>query len=69
VLSQAVVLFSDPDVLKPGLHLAQPVFKLFLPPFFADEVFDLHLFELDGAEDEIPRGNLVAEGPPDLGDA
>ena len=34
-----------------------------------DEVLHLHLLELAGAEDEVLRGDLVAEGLADLGDA
>ena len=34
-----------------------------------DEVFDLHLLEFTGAEDEVARGDFVAKGLADLGDA
>jgi hypothetical protein len=34
-----------------------------------DEVFHLHLLELARAEDEVARGDLVAERLADLGDA
>ena len=36
--------------------------------FRGDEVLDLHLLELAGAEDKVARGDLVAEGFADLGD-
>jgi hypothetical protein len=35
----------------------------------AMKILDLHLLELAGAEDEVARGDLVAEGLADLGDA
>src|SRR5690349_7141150 len=45
-------------VLVPGLVLAR-----------LDEELHLHLLELTGAEDEVARRDLVAEGLADLGDA
>src|SRR3989344_1301479 len=38
-----------------------PLFKTLLPLVRAHEIFDLHLFELAHAENEVARRNLVPE--------
>ena len=52
------------------LHaLGEPVVEPLLGLVGRDEVLHLHLLELAGAEDEVLRRDLVAEGLADLGDA
>src|SRR4029450_13949838 len=50
-----------PALLDPGVEPALVGARL-------DEELELHLLELAGPEDEVPRGDLVAERLADLGD-
>lgn len=63
-------LFRQADGDEPVPAVLDPVLVSFGPiDVRGDEVFDLHLLEFAGAEDEVARGDLVAEGLTDLGDA
>jgi len=57
----------ESNFFTPGVHGREPLFKGFFPRRFPDEVFDLHLFEFDDAEDEVPGSDFVAKGFADLG--
>ena len=69
VLVQAQVFFLDTQVGVPLVAVIDPV----LVPLFVlarlDEELHLHLLELAGAEDEVTRGDLVAEGLTNIGNA
>ena len=60
----------DTDGLEPGQTAFDPILVGGGPIGGGrDEVFDLHLLELTGAEDEVARVDFVAESLTDLGDA
>ena len=54
---------------QPFLHGGQPRLERFGRLVRSDEVLDLHLLELEQAEDEVARRNLVPKRLSDLGDA
>ncbi len=60
---------GEADGLPPGEAGVAPEFVPFVGGVGADEEFDFHLLELAGAEGEVARGDFVAEGFADLGDA
>ena len=69
MLVQAQVFFLDAQVHVPVVAVINPV----LVPLFVlarlDEELHFHLLELAGTEDEVARGDLVAEGLADVRDA
>ena len=69
VLVKAQVALTNPQVGVPGPAVVDPVLMpLLVGARFAEEL-QLHLLELAGSEDEVARGDLVAEGLADLADA
>src|SRR5437667_2472079 len=65
--AEAVALQAEADV-----PLEARVAPVVIPPLVlagADEELELHLLELARAEEEVARGDLVAERAPDRGDA
>ncbi len=68
VRAQAQVIGADPELRVPALALREPVLEPLLGLGGRDEELHLHLLELARAEDEVPGGDLVAEGLPDLRD-
>ena len=69
VVAQAEVFFFQPQRQQPFPAEPFPVGEPFqLRTGFAEE-FHLHLFELAGAENEVPRRDFVAETFTDLADA
>src|SRR5205814_4977587 len=69
VLVEPQVLLADAQVYVPAEALLDPALVPFLVGAGLDEELHLHLLELPGAEDEVARGDLVAEGLTDLADA
>src|SRR5699024_2682115 len=65
----ADVVDGDAEVEEPVPAVLNPMLVMVIGYVRADEVLDLHLLELTGAEDEVARGDLVAEGLADLADA
>jgi hypothetical protein len=63
------VVGVDAEVDVPAGALVDPVLVPVLVGAGLDEELHLHLLELAGAEDEVARGDLVAEALADLGDA
>ncbi|MBG9885300.1 hypothetical protein ABE10_01595, partial [Bacillus toyonensis] len=63
------VLRVDAQIDEPVPARLDPVLEPLLRLGGRGEELDLHLLELAGAEDEIARGDLVAEGLADLADA
>ena len=61
VLADTEVVFGDACADEPVEAVLHPLVKPFLVAAWLDKVFDLHLLELAGAEDEVAHGNLVAE--------
>ena len=68
VLEQAQVLLLHAQAGVPALPRGDPVVVPFLVGAGLDEELHLHLLELAGAEDEVARGDLVAERLADLPD-
>ncbi len=52
---------------EPAARFGKPVFEIPFPLGFFHEILELHDLELADAEDEIPRGYLIAERLPYLG--
>src|SRR3712207_377783 len=69
VLVVPQVLRRDAQVGVPAGALVDPVLVPLLVGARLDEELHLHLLELAGAEDEVARRDLVAEGLADLADA
>src|SRR3712207_3456461 len=69
VLEVPQVVRRDPEVGVPAGALVDPVLVPLLVAARLDEELHLHLLELAGAEDEVARRDLVAEGLADLADA
>ena len=69
VRAQAQALRVDPQPHVPVEALLHPVLVPVLGLVGRNEELHLHLLELERAEDEVPRGDLVAERLADLGDA
>ena len=69
VLEEPQVVPVDAEVGVPVGALVDPVLVPFLVGAGLDEVLHLHLLELARAEDEVARGDLVAERLADLADA
>ena len=69
VLIQAQVVLADAQVGVPGLAVVDPVLVPLLVGARLAEELQLHLLELAGAEDEVARRDLVAEGLAHLADA
>ena len=69
VLEEAQVFLADAQAGVPGHALLHPVLVPLLVRAGLDEEFHFHLLELAGAEDEVARRDLVAEGLADLADA
>ena len=69
MVMEAEMFFLEAEVEKEllCLLLVFPI-KFLVRPFLAEPLM-FHLFELDGAEDEVAGGDLVAERLADLGDA
>ena len=68
VRADAEHVFGDPVLGVPAVPLADPVFEPLRSLVGRHEEFHLHLLELTRAEDEVPRGDLVAERLADLRD-
>jgi hypothetical protein len=66
---QAQALLAQAEAGVPGLPVGDPVLVPFLVGAGLDEELHLHLLELAGTEDEVPRGDLVAERLADLPDS
>src|SRR6185437_4295916 len=62
-------LLVDAEIDVPSEALVDPALVPFLVGAGRDEELHLHLLELPGPEDEVARGDLVAEGLSDLADA
>src|SRR5204862_7333564 len=69
VVAQAQEARADTGRRVPALALAEPVLVPIRRLVRRDEGLHLHLLELAGAKDEVPRGDLVAERLADLGDS
>ncbi|GAA2772815.1 hypothetical protein GCM10020219_048590 [Nonomuraea dietziae] len=69
VLVEPEVVLVDAQVGVPAEALVDPVLVPLLVGSGLDEELHLHLLELAGAEDEVARRDLVAEGLADLADA
>ena len=69
VVAQAELVLGDAEVEVPAQALGQPVVVPLLALGGRHEELHLHLLELAGAEDEVLRRDLVAEGLAHLGDA
>jgi hypothetical protein len=69
VLVEAEHLLAHAEAGQPVQVGLEPGLESRLLLAGADEVLQLHLLQLPQAEDEVPRGDLVAEGFADLGDA
>ena len=69
VVAQVELVGRDAELEVPVHPLLEPVLEPLLGVGGRDEVLHLHLLELAGAEDEVLRRDLVAEGLADLGDA
>src|SRR5579875_1241884 len=69
VLVQPQVLLADAEAGVPVQAGVDPLLVPLLVGARADEELHLHLLELAGAEDEVPRRDLVAERLADLPDA
>ncbi len=68
VLADPEVILAEPQVGPPAHPLADPELVPVLVGAGLDEELHLHLLELPLAEDEVPRGDLVAERSADLRD-
>ncbi len=68
VVAQPQLRLGDPEGRVPGEPLGEPVLEPLRRVGRGDEVLHLHLLELAGAEDEVLRGDLVAERLAHLGD-
>ena len=55
------------NFFHPGQHFVFPIFKIFLPFFRPDKIFQLHLFKFSRPKQKIPRGNFVPERLANLG--
>ena len=62
VVPQTEVLLPDTQAREPVVAEGPPVLEPLQIRAGLAEEFQLHLFKLPDAEDEVPRGNLVAEG-------
>mmetsp|Transcript_722 Transcript_722/g.2311 ORF Transcript_722/g.2311 Transcript_722/m.2311 type:complete len:278 (+) Transcript_722:792-1625(+) len=64
-------VLAEANGLEPSLHVLEPLLVSRRPDLIPglDEVLDLHLLEFTAPEDEIPRGDLIAEGLANLGNA
>jgi hypothetical protein len=69
MLADTDVFGAEADEIDPALHRLQPGLELGRALLRLDEVLDLHLLELEQAEDEVAGRDLVAERLPDLADA
>ena len=69
MLAQADVVRVEADLPDPAMHRLEPAVEFGRAVIRADEVLDLHLLELDVAEDEVAGRDLVAERFADLADA
>ncbi len=69
VLAHAQVALADPVSKMPRAPLLDPEPEPLVRFGRRDEVLHLHLLELERAEDEVPRRDLVPERLPDLRDA
>ena len=69
VLEEPQVLLAHAQAGVPGHAFLHPVLVPLLVRAGLDEELHLHLLELAGAEDEVARRDLVAEGLADLADA
>ena len=69
VLVEPDVPRIDAQIHVPGPAVVDPVLVPLLVGARLAEELHLHLLELAGAEDEVARGDLVAEGLADLADA
>src|SRR5690606_9791708 len=67
VLRMVTFLFVQTDQLTPLVHILEPLLKHFLPSLCPNKIFNFHLFELEQAENKIPRSDFIAEGFPNLG--
>ena len=67
-IEPAHVLGVNTQVNKPVPAVFNPCVKVFICFVGVNEVFDLHLLEFAGAEDEVAGGDLVAERLTDLPD-
>ena len=68
VVAQPELRLGDAQPEIPAVPLVQPVLEPVLGLGGRDEVLHLHLLELTGPEDEVLRGDLVAERLAHLGD-
>ena len=59
--AEAELLLADPELGVPAHPLIQPALVPLRGVGGRDEVLHLHLLELACPEDEVPRGDLVAE--------
>ena len=69
MLTEAEVVSIDAEGYEPVQPLFNPVLEPFVVGAGFDKEFQLHDFELAGAEGGVARGDFVAEGLADLGDA
>ena len=69
VRAQAELVLGDAEPRRTSPGAPAPVLVPLLRLVGRDEALHLHLLELAGAEDEVPRRDLVAEGLADLRDA
>ena len=69
VVTQAEVLVLQSDAQQPVVAEGAPVVEPLQVGAGLAEELQLHLLELTDAEDEVARGDLVAEGLADLADA
>ena len=69
VVTQAEVLILQSDAQQPVVAEGAPVVEPLQVGAGLAEELQLHLLELADAEDEVARGDLVAEGLADLADA
>ena len=69
MLAELQILLPHPHFDIPALPLLHPVFEPAVGLVGAAEELHLHLLELPGPEDELLRGDLIAERFADLGDS
>ncbi len=59
----------DPNRFVPGQPIGEPLVEPLFALFWANEEFNLHLFEFTGTEGKVAGIDFVSEGFSDLGDA
>lgn len=69
MVSQPHVFFLDSQGQQPVFAVILPIVEPFQVRIRLTEKLQLHLFEFPGAEGEVSRSNLIAEGFSDLADA